>query len=207
MISIIVGIITYIILVIGIYQLILPTLSFGVMSGALFILLFGSIGIMLGYLVYLKIRKKEFREISYKVPVVIYSLIGIILLTGVILSSTLFNSKKMYQQIGEVEEKVFTEDISPIDNTQIPTVDKELALKQGEKELGKMSSLGSQVTLGEFTMCQVNGKLLYVAPLEHTGFFKWSSKKTTPAYITVSATDSSDVNMIKEINGEEIKLK
>ena len=207
MISTIVGIIVYIMSAIGIYQLILPTLSFRVIGGTLFILIFGSMGIVLGYILYLKIRKKSLKEISYKFLIIEYALILITILIGAILSSTLFNSKKMYNQLGEIKDEVFTEDISPIDNTQIPTVDKELAKKQGEKELGKISSLGSQVTLGDFTMCQVNGKLLYVAPLEHTGFFKWSSQKTTPAYITVSATDSSDVKMIKEVNGEEVKLK
>ena len=171
MISIIVGIVIYIISFIGIYQLLLPTLSFAVIEGTIFILVFVSIGIFLAYLVYLKIRNKTFKEISFKTLILIYSLMGMLLLIGLLLSSTVFNSKKMYQQLGNIEEKIFTEDISPIDNTQIPTVDAALALKQGEKELGKISSLGSQVTLGNFTMCQVKGKLLYVAPLEHTRIF------------------------------------
>jgi len=63
------------------------------------------------------------------------------------------------------------------------------------------------VDVGEFTLQQVDGKLTFVAPLEHSGMWKYFDNKTTPGYITVSATDPDDVQLVQELDGEEIKLR
>ena len=51
-----------------------------------------------------------------------------------------------------------------------------------------ISGLGSIVDVGDFTLQQVDGELTFVAPLEHSGMWKYFDNKTTPGYITVSAT-------------------
>ena len=60
---------------------------------------------------------------------------------------------------------------------QIRVVDQELAYNLGDKVLGAQSGLGSQVTLGEFTIQKVNDQLYWVAPLLHSGFFKWNKNR------------------------------
>ena len=113
----------------------------------------------------------------------------------------------MYGQLGEVKDYSFTEEILPLDQSQIPVVDADLAYKQGDKKLGEIPTLGSQVRVGNFTIQEVNGELIFVAPLEHTGFFKWMNNRTTPGYITVDATNPNDVELVQEIDGEPINLK
>ena len=139
--------------------------------------------------------------------VVVSILVILIIILGKIAGSDVFNSSRAYQQIGEVKEESFVETIVPIDNTQIPIVDEDLAYKQAEKKLGEERGLGSQVEIGDFTLQQVKGQLVFVAPLEHSGFIKWWNNKTTPGYVQVSATDPSNVKLVQELDGKEIKLK
>ena len=142
------------------------------------------------------------------VPVVVVGVIVVLAnVIGLVAGTPLFQANNAYQQLGEVEESSFTDSIVPIDNTQIPTVDADLALKQAEKKLGEEPGLGSIVDVGEFTLQQVDGKLTFVAPLEHSGMWKYFDNKTTPGYITVSATDPDDVQLVQELNGKEIKLR
>ncbi|MEN9489020.1 MAG: hypothetical protein RL494_1285 [Bacteroidota bacterium] len=68
--------------------------------------------------------------------------------------------------------------------------------------------MGSQAHLGEFFIQKVNDKLYWVAPLEHSGFFKWlNNKQGTTGYVMVSATNERDVKLVQEINGKPILLK
>lgn len=127
---------------------------------------------------------------------------------GGIIGSSVFNSTTKYEQLGTITEKNYTDEIAPIDLTQIPYVDTELARKLGDKKLGEDPTLGSQVTLGDFTMQQVNGKLVLVAPLVHTGFFKYNANKSgTPGYIVVFATNPQDVKLVQKLNDQDIKIK
>ncbi|MFR8103527.1 MAG: hypothetical protein ACLU8F_00330 [Clostridia bacterium] len=114
-----------------------------------------------------------------------------------LLSSPLFNAKSYRDQLGEPEVKEFSSDIETVDINNLPVVDLELASKLAEKKLGEKPSLGSQVHIGEPTIQNVNGKLVWVVPLEHSGFFKWiSNLEGTPGYIVVSATDPKDVTYV-----------
>lgn len=123
-------------------------------------------------------------------PITIYVLL-------LLCSSPLFWSKAYVEQLGESTTREFTEDVEAIDVDQLPIVDKTLAFKLADKKLGEKPSLGSQVTLGEPTMQQVNGKLLWVVPLEHSGFFKWLfNRQGTPGYIIVSAIDPKDIEYV-----------
>lgn len=60
-------------------------------------------------------------------------------------------------------------------------------------------SLGSQVYLGEPTKQLVNGKLVWVVPLHHSGLFKWFTNMSgTPGYVVVSATNTNDVEYVED---------
>ena len=109
-------------------------------------------------------------------------------------STPLFHVKAYREQLSEPQIKAFDTDMQPLDTSQIPIVDKDLAAKLADKKLGEKPALGSQVDLGEPTIQQVNGKLVWIVPLHHSGFFKWlSNMDGTPGYIVVSATDMQDV--------------
>ena len=141
-----------------------------------------------------------------------YGIAGIIAVviyfTAILISSPIISYKSHRNLIGEVKEVDFTSQIEYIDLKQLPTIDKEVAYKLADKKLGEIPSLGSQVTVGDLALQNVNGELYYVAPLEHSTLFKWfTNREGTPGYIKVSATNESDVKLVTEINGKELKIK
>ena len=121
----------------------------------------------------------------------------VILIVVNIGSAVLFHSPRYRDQLGSPQKRVFTSDLQPIDVSQLPVVDQSLAANLADKELGEKPALGSQVTLGDPTIQKVDGKLVWVVPLEDSGFFKWLSQLGgTPGYIVISATNPNDVKYV-----------
>lgn len=154
---------------------------------------------------------------SYK-PVTVFwklpgLLIGIAILYAFVLplitSHPIFRNQDYRALIGKVKDgDKITNQIAPISMNEIRVVDEDLAYLLGEKILGSQPALGSQAHLGEFFIQKVNGKLYWIAPLEHSGFFKWlNNKQGTTGYVMVSATNERDVKLVQEINGKPILLK
>lgn len=115
-----------------------------------------------------------------------------------IICTPLFFWRVYRDQLPEPAVTEFTSTVAPIDTKQIPIVDKELAATLADKKLGEKPSLGSQVRLGEPTMQNVNGELVWAIPLQHSGFFKWLANLDGAAgYIKVSATNLKDIEYVE----------
>ena len=111
----------------------------------------------------------------------------------------LFFSSTYKNQMKDPEIKEFTSEVQPVDINQIPIVDKDLAATLADKKLGEKPSLGSQVILGEPTMQSVAGELMWVIPLQHSGFFKWVANiEGAAGYIKVSATNMQNVEYVED---------
>jgi hypothetical protein len=55
---------------------------------------------------------------------------------------------------------------------------------------------------------KVNNNLYWVAPLLHSGFFKWfNNQEGTAGYVMVSATNERDVRLVQNVAGKAIKIK
>ena len=116
-------------------------------------------------------------------------------------SSVLFQVNAFRDQMPTLTEMDFAEDFNTVDTSQMPIVDKDMARKLADKKLGERPSLGSQVVLGEPTLQQVDGKLLWAVPTYHSGVFKWlTNMNGTPGYVTVSATNPQDVSYVDGYN-------
>ena len=112
-------------------------------------------------------------------------------------SSVLLQVKAFREQMPELQEMDFAEDFDTVDTSQLPIVDEDMAKKLADKKLGERPSLGSQVVLGEPTLQQVDGELLWAVPTYHSGLFKWlTNMDGTPGYVTVSATNPQDVEYV-----------
>lgn len=109
---------------------------------------------------------------------------------------------------GQINGKDFSKEVKHIDLDNLPIIDSALARNLADKKLGQITALGSQVEIGDVTLQQIAGKLYYVAPLEHSGFWKWlDNKGGTPGYVKVSATNPDDIQLVTELNGKPLKLK
>jgi hypothetical protein len=124
-------------------------------------------------------------------------------------SLPMFRSESYQKMIGKVVngEKI-SNHIAPISIDEIRVVDEDLAHLLGEKVLGSQPALGSQVELGAFCIQKVNKELYWVAPLLHSGFFKWmNNQEGTAGYVMVSATNERDVKLVQTNDGKPIKIK
>jgi hypothetical protein len=124
-------------------------------------------------------------------------------------SLPMFRSHSYQAMIGKVANgKKISNHIAPISIDEIRVVDEELAHLLGEKVLGSQPALGSQVELGAFCIQKVGSDLYWVAPLLHSGFFKWMSNQNgTAGYVMVSATNERDVKLVQSIEGKSINIK
>ena len=105
-----------------------------------------------------------------------------------ILSAPLFNADKKYKAV-EMDQQV---EIKAFDETKTPaSVPPKFARNKMKKAFGQVPNT-SYYELGSLQIQKVDGKFVYIAPVEFSGFFKWWNAKTTPGYFTMSATDSSD---------------
>lgn len=133
-----------------------------------------------------------------KLSAVIIAVPWILIVVVMILCSVFFQWKAYRDQLGEPEIKKFDNEVQAIDVAQIPIVDENLALQLAQKKLGERPALGSQVALYSATIQMVDGELVWVVPLYHSGFFKWLANLSgTPGYIVVSATNTNDVRYVE----------
>ncbi|HWR99297.1 MAG TPA: hypothetical protein VN249_01720, partial [Prolixibacteraceae bacterium] len=74
--------------------------------------------------------------------------------------------------------------------------------------LGAQPALGSQVRLGSFHIQKVGNDLYWVAPLLHSGFFKWNkNKEGTNGYVMVNACNERDVKLVQQVNDKKAIIK
>lgn len=141
----------------------------------------------------------------YAIGLILFYLIALPLLT----STAMFRTESYKNMIGKVNNGTkIAKHIEPISINEIRVVDEDLAYLLGEKILGSQPALGSQVELGEFYIQKVGNDLYWVAPLLHSGFFKWlNNSEGTPGYVMVSATNERDVKLVQNVGGKNVKIK
>lgn len=127
---------------------------------------------------------------------------------------SIFHDDEYRNLIGEPAESEFTADVAPVDIRQVRTVDQTLAAELGSRRIEEDSGLGSRVRLGTVNIQTIDGcfgildgdgasqelcfedELMWVGPLDHSGFIQSWRNVTTPGYVMVSATDSSQVHLV-----------
>jgi len=147
---------------------------------------------------------------SAKIPVILLSILFVyVTVVPVVTSWALFRTSDYRNLIGKIETgKDLSNHMLPISLEKIRVVDQSLAEILGDKVLGSQSALGSQVILGEFNIQKVNNDLYWVAPLLHSGFFKWQKNiQGTNGYVMVNACNERDVKLVQEVDGKKIYIK
>lgn len=149
------------------------------------------------------------KKASKLLPVLLALAVVFLIFVPLFTSAPIFHAKEYHNIIGEVKlGKDFSKHVAPISTEEIRIVDKSIAYRVGDKVLGTKPSLGSQTKLGTFNIQKVKGKLYWVAPLLHSGFFKWQkNKQGTPGYVMVSASNERDVRFVQEVNGKPVRIK
>lgn len=192
--------------------LMLPVLQYGFYAIGMIalVLLFVFFIFSLGISVDNSGKKFKMASMPSKIILIFMGLIlAYLTIVPLITTATIFHTSSYQKMIGKVENgQKLSKHIAPISLDKIRVVDQELAYLLGEKIIGSQAALGSQVELGRFSIQKVNNELYWIAPLLHSGFFKWlNNKEGTPGYVMVSATNERDVKLVQEIEGKLLKIK
>lgn len=123
--------------------------------------------------------------------------IVIVVLVGVWVSSTeIFNAQQYHDQL-TVEEGNFQDDVAEIPFSQIPVVDKETAVKLGNRKLGEVVSLVSQFEISNmYTQINYQNTPTRVSPLVYSDIIKWFTNQANgiPYYIRINmATQETEL--------------
>ena len=189
----------------------LPVLDYGFLALPMLLLVLTFVGIALFTKLEVgndkKVRLVEKPSKFFFVTVIL--LLIYIIAFPLLTSLPVFRSAAYKNLIGKVADGTsIANHIAPISIDKIRVVDEKLAYLLGEKILGSQPALGSQVELGHFCIQKVGESLYWVAPLLHSGFFKWiNNQEGTAGYVIVSATNERDVKLVQNINGKDIKIK
>lgn len=204
----------YLLLIVSIYWT-MPIFNFGFWGVPAYLLIAILIYFLFSNKISFQVQGKNNQKINYSFNIHkgFYILIGSIIfymtIIPIITSWSLIHNQSYKNLIGKIEiGKNFSDHMEPISIKNVRVVDQELAAILGDKVLGSQPALGSQVNLGEFTIQKVKDELYWVAPLEHSGFFKWNkNKQGTPGYVMVNATNERDLKLVNQINGKNVKIK
>ncbi|WP_294821768.1 hypothetical protein [uncultured Flavobacterium sp.] len=188
----------------------LPVISYG-FSGFAFILIFLIVQYILftGFAASGKKLVTKFTGVHKALFIIGGMLLFYVTLLPLIVSAPMFHAQSYRKMIGKVHSgKEIANHIAPISINKVRVVDEELAHLLGEKILGSDPALGSKSELGEFFIQKVGNDLYWVAPLLHSGFFKWlNNSEGTEGYVMVSATNERDVKLVQNLNGKDLKIK
>lgn len=189
----------------------LPVINYGFIALPILLFVITVLGIVL--FTRLEVGKDKKVRLLEKPKKIFFVVCGLLLFYIIVFplftSLPMFRSQSYKNMIGVVADgKSISNHIAPISIDEIRVVDEDLAYLLGEKILGSQPALGSQVALGHFCIQQVGGDLYWIAPLLHSGFFKWmNNQEGTAGYVMVSATNERDVKLIQNIGGKDIKIK
>lgn len=85
------------------------------------------------------------------------------------------------------------------DQTQVRLVTSAMARKRAAELISSSDEqgVGSRVTIGDMWGNEINGKFFWVAPLEHSSFFRYMNFGTTPGYMMVSQANELDAKFVQ----------
>ncbi|MDD3796606.1 MAG: CvpA family protein [Lachnospiraceae bacterium] len=120
----------------------------------------------------------------------------VILIVGSILSSPIINASK-YQNLLTVEERDFTQDITEVDYSKIPLLDKSSATLLGNRKMGSIVEFVSQFEVSDlYTQINYKDTPIRVTPLVYASPIKWLTNHGDgiPAYIKIDmATQNTEL--------------
>ncbi len=166
-------------------------------------------------------------EYDYNYRGLIPLLIFVPLIIRAIASTPMSNAEEYHAMLSvdTVSSEELIKDLVPIDVDQLELVDEKEARIVIESDLGQITSLGSTSEVGRFDKSMLNGsftikdgngeehhltfdnQLVWLAPIEFSGFIKQNKFERTEGLVLVSVTDPDFKYLITEINGKKMNLK
>lgn len=129
-------------------------------------------------------------------------LLGIYLVIGYVISLPLFHASAYQQQLQVDENADFYADNETISFNQIPVVDRDSAMRLGDRKMGEIMDYVSQFDVSDdYTQINYHGRPVRVTPLNYSGLIKWLNnfREGLPAYILVDmVTQEAEIVRLDE---------
>lgn len=143
---------------------------------------------------------------------IVVGIVAVCLLVGIIGSlsgAVIFNASR-YQKLLDIEDGDFNADVDRISYDQIPTLDKNSAIKLGDKTMGSLSDLVSQFSVMDdyYSQINYNGTPVRVTPLEYVDVFKWLNNVSdgVPGYIMINMVSQEvTLNRFSDLGMDNMK--
>lgn len=137
-----------------------------------------------------------------KVLIAIIPILIVYLGIGSLISSPIFNAKSYQEQLKLDKNADFYEDNKTISYQSIPVVDRESAIKLGDRKMGEMVDYVSQFEVDEsYEQINYQDTPYRITPLEYSNIIKWITNRSDglPAYIRVNmVSQESEVVKLDE---------
>lgn len=124
---------------------------------------------------------------KYKYMAIFWLAVMVVGFVSRLIFSPFFFSKS-YSEMITVEVADFTSDFPETDVNQIPLIDRDTAMRLGNRRLGALTDLVSQFEVADdYTQININDYPCRVSPLEYAGFFRWLNnfRDGIPHYVKV----------------------
>ena len=125
-----------------------------------------------------------------KTVILLIAAVAAVYMVGSLLSSPIINAKK-YQQLMQVDDREFTEDIKQVSYDKIPLLDRSTAMLLGNRKMGSMVDMVSQFEVSDlYSQINYQDKPVRVSPLVYASPIKWLTNQADgiPAYILIDMT-------------------
>ncbi|MCW6677449.1 hypothetical protein NHG35_08160 [Aerococcaceae bacterium NML180378] len=173
------------------YYIVLPPIHYASMQFWTFLLIICA-GLVIIKLISDGIQAVTLRELpqfnwSYKLLVLPWFVLGLIFILGQFIFSPLFFAKQ-YAGMIDVQMVDFSTDFGETNTKEIPLIDRDTAIRLGNRKIGALSHLVSQFeAASDYTQVNVRNHPFRVTPLEYAGFFKWLNnfQEGIPNYLKV----------------------
>ena len=123
-----------------------------------------------------------------KILLGVAALLIVYVVVGSLFSTALFHASSYQQQLVIDENADFYADNASITFDQIPVVDRESAMRLGDRQMGEIMDYVSQFDVADdYNQINYQGRPTRVTPLEYSGLIKWFNnfQDGLPAYIKV----------------------
>ena len=132
---------------------------------------------------------------------ILFLVLILVALVGAVLSAPIFRAGA-YRDLLTVEDGEFTQDISQISFSEIPTLDRSSAEYLGDRQMGTLSDMVSQFEYSnDSTQINYQGRPVRVAPIAYADLIKWFTNRSQglPAYVIVDmVTQEAQVVRLSE---------
>ncbi|MFM9412827.1 hypothetical protein ACKQTC_00305 [Peptococcus simiae] len=127
----------------------------------------------------------------FQVLLVIGMGVALVVVVGFVSSTQVFHAGK-YAHILDKENEEFTEKVQQLPPDRLPTVDRDTAIRLGNRKMGEVVDLVSQFTVSDqYTQINYQDDPVRVSPLRYASLVKWlmNTGEGIPYYMRVNMID------------------